>query len=71
MDIIETYVRSFSVASVLEIKSTAFPTHSFICGGPPQYQHCPPHVDFPICRVAHLVQSLRQRVRARVLTISR
>ncbi len=28
------------------IHIAVFPTHSFICGGPPQYQHCPPHIDF-------------------------
>ncbi len=36
-----------------------FPTHSFICGGPPQYQYCPPQI---FCFLfSHPVQSLRQR----------
>lgn len=31
--------------------SAVFPTHSFMCGSPPQYQHLPPHIDlfFLIC----------------------
>ncbi len=34
-------------AILVYIYKTVFPTHSFICGGPPQYEHCPPQIDFP------------------------
>lgn len=26
--------------------TTGFPIRSFMCGGQPQYQHCPPHINF-------------------------
>ena len=30
----------------ISISLNQFHTHSFICGGPPPYQHQPPHIDF-------------------------
>lgn len=66
-DISENFLQCLSTQLSPLAVNAVFPTHHFICGGPSQYQHWPPHIS--IFGAAHSIHTRSRQCTHKVIEL--